>query len=115
MERTVRYLFRKFFSGYNYPFIGADMKLQKMDSEKRAAYYRRVNETMFDDSGEMKGFMVMELENLKAHFYKKLATEIVPGSVEASGYRVTLIFIKQLEDRFTYLAKTALKQKYEKN
>jgi len=102
-NKIVQILFNKYYSGYIYPFANADYRIAQMLPTTRNEYYRQIKECIIDDNGQLKGFMLIEIDEWVRHFTKKLANETSTVE-EMTAYRVNLIFCQQLEKRLKYLA-----------
>ena len=97
LNRLIRRIFEYIYDDYLYPFLTADMKLQRMESEKRLRYYNDARDFLNSPCYEN------EMQGLIRNMYRDLSTKTLTET-EIASYRMTLIWIKQFEARLNFLS-----------
>lgn len=96
-NRIIQKIFKKYYSKFDYPFENADYLISKLTKDRKEEYYNDVKRFYHSD------LYRIEITELKKLFYKELA--INTKSVDqVIGYRLSLLFIRKLENRFKYLS-----------
>lgn len=89
---TINYLFKTYFKRYYYPFESADEKFLKLTKDEKIVYLMGISH--FVDSKAYEA----EFQEMVRTFYRDLATQ-ANDEVLQSAYRLTLIFIRDLQNR----------------
>lgn len=96
-NKIIQSVFKKYYSDFDYPFENADYLISKLTKEQRETYYNDVKR--FYQSNLYR----IEITELKKLFYKELAMNS-KSLDQVIGYRLALLFIRKLENRFKYLS-----------
>jgi hypothetical protein len=97
MNRLIKWVFEWLYSDYLYPFTQADKEFEVMTKEERFHYLDAAKRFQRSECYKR------EMEIIVSKFYRDLATKAM-NKTDVSAYRMALIFIRQFEQRITYLS-----------
>lgn len=89
--------FKRRFKQYEFPFESADAKIRTMNEAQRMRYYNDAKELLSNTA--FKG----EFEELIRVYYQRLAIKTMT-ELDITTYRLVLIAIKELQDRFNKIS-----------
>ena len=89
--------FEETFAAYQFPFDKADAMINNKDNSERNVYYQKARDIIENSTFKS------EYQEIIRKFYQELAIKTVTDE-ERQAYRLTLKFMKDLEERFLMLA-----------
>lgn len=89
--------FQREFKVFHYPFESIDSLVNRLSYDERYAHMTDIQKFYNSKAFER------EITELKKLFYKELSIKS-ETDIERAGYRLCLVFIRQLEKRFNYVS-----------